>query len=59
MTKEGWALRFLLRLVVGIHERPRGNPFIREEADDLCTLLAGGMTMLEFVNKYPEYDTET
>ena len=59
MTKEGWALRFLLRLVLALHEKQDGvNESIHTQVDDFSVLLSGGMTMLEFANKYPEYDME-
>ena len=59
MTKEGWALRFLLRLVLVLYEQQNGiTPSVREQVDDLSVLLSGGMTMLDFANKYPEYDME-
>jgi len=61
MTKEGWALRFLLRMVLSLYEQTTGGATsaIRQEVDDLSILLSGGMTMKEFVEIHPEFDMET
>ena len=58
-SKEGWALRFLLRMVLALWESQNGKTeSIRNQTDDLSLLLSGGMTMYDFACKYPEYDLE-